>query len=461
MKKILEYIIIFISLVIILFMALVATAKIPRSAIEDNLKESIEFYKKHQGIYVIKKKAYYSYIHYFADTRKLNIIYCIDTEKPIESVLWSKFYQTIKRDTHADFIDLVKESKEPNTQYLRYWNGCMIFLRPMLTVFNMEQIYLINQIVVLALGVILLVILFKKSKKVALIFLASLILVSIWYAAMCIEYSAIFYIIFITSIIAIRIDDNKKNDTKDNVNRKLSRLFFITGIFTTFFDFLTTEILSLFIPLMLVLMIRKEENRIDDLKETFKLIIKWSILWLISYAAMWLAKWILASVVLHINAFEYVKDEFVQRVNGLQGLNNHKELYKHVIDRNLFSIPLIYFVSENFFRFEVKIAIILAVFFVLIFIDWKNLKNKSFLLIMILIGIMPYIRYLILANHSYRHIMFTFRDQIITIMALLYAIIECLNYKLLTKKISIPIIKKKLQLKKEDENDFSNNSGIQ
>jgi hypothetical protein len=137
-----------------------------------------------------------------------------------------------------------------------------------------------------------------------------------------------------------------------------------------------------------------------------------------------------------------VKDNFFLRINGLQGLSNHKELYKKVIGKNVFAIPLIDYIHTHFYKIELKIAIFSIIFSSILFIDWKKLKTKKYLLIIIIIGCIPYIRYLILANHSYRHAMFTFRDQIITIMALLYVMIESLNYKLILKKIKISEILK-------------------
>ena len=319
MKKILMYIIITISTIMALFIALVISSKIPHGAIKDNVKESVEFYKTKAGIYRIKNKKIYSYIHYFADIRKINIIYCLDSNKAIESSMWAKYYQNIKKDTNKDLIDLVENSREPNTQYLRYWNGIMIILRPLLIVFNMKQIYLINIILLTSLILILCIILLKLSKKIAVIFLLAIILVSSWYVPLCIEYSVTFYIMIITSILALKIDNN--NISLNRRNDNLQKLFLITGIVTTFFEFLTTELLTIFVPLILVLVLRKEKGQNDNLKTTLKFIMKSIVLWFIGYCGMWLAKWLFASLILNINAFEYVKDNFFLRINGLQGLN--------------------------------------------------------------------------------------------------------------------------------------------
>lgn len=437
MKKIIKYVIIFVCTLMILFSALVASSKIPHSAIEENLIKSADFYSNKSGLQRMKKNHVYAFIHYYADTRKLNIINYIDSEKPIESTLWSKYYQEIKADTNKDFINAVREGREPNTNYLRYWNGCMLFIRPLLTTFNIEQIYLINKILLSILSLALLVVLYKKSKKLMIIFIASLILTATWYASMCIEYSVMFYVTFIASIIAIKIDNNKKGKSEDTVNKKLFNLFLITGIMTTFFDFLTTELLTIFVPVIFVLLIRKEENRLRSIKDTQLFVIKSCVLWFAGYCGMWVAKWILSSLILHIDAMEYVKDDFVQRVNGLQGLGNHKILYSGVIGRNFFAIPVFDFLKRNINNWYIRIILIAFLFLFFISFNWKRLKKEKILWILIAIGIMPYIRYFILANHSYRHAMFTFREQIITIIVYLYLFIDCFTTKLLLKKVKI------------------------
>ena len=77
MKKILfnifKYIGIFILLVFIALMLLVITAMIPKARIENNMKESVQFYKDNQGI-AGKIGHEYAFRHYYADSILLNII---------------------------------------------------------------------------------------------------------------------------------------------------------------------------------------------------------------------------------------------------------------------------------------------------------------------------------------------------------------------------------------------------
>lgn len=427
MKKILEYLLVFIMTLIILFFGLALTAKIPKTKIEENLKKSASYLEKNSGFKRVQPGREYTYLHLYADSVILNIINCIDTNKPIESIMWANYYETIKMDINNDFIEVVQENKEPNQQYIRYWHGSMLILRPLLVFLSLEQIYKVNYISITVLALILLIIIWKRSKKLAIAYLLSMIMIAFPIVGMCLEYVWTFYIMLISSIIAINIKKEKN----------LYKLFLVTGMITCFLDFLTTEIITLFVPLILILGIKKEKNEIINFKDAVKVFFKSCVLWFIGYAGMWISKWILASLILNINAIDYVKDQALLRMNGLQGLNSAKEMYIGAITNNwhtLYPINIVKKTSELWWMLGG-----LVTFFILI-IDWKKIKNNKESLIMLIIAVMPYLRYLILANHSYRHSFFTFRSQMISIMALTYFILDnCRLKDKITKLANIQI----------------------
>lgn len=251
-KKVFSYILIFGITLTVLFSSLVLTSCIPRESIQKNLEESVGFFKQNHGIEELIKRREYSYLHYYADSIILNIIYCLDSNNPIEGVLLAKYYETVLADVNNDFIEVVEEQKEANQQYLRYWHGSMIYLRPLLTLLNIEQIYVLNAILLGGLAIALLIILLKKNKKLALVYTIAMIMIAFVFVPLCLEYIWTFYIMLIVSIIAIKME-KKKN---------LYILFLITGMITCFFDFLTTEIITLFVPILFVLTIRKQEKRL-------------------------------------------------------------------------------------------------------------------------------------------------------------------------------------------------------
>jgi len=274
------------------------------------------------------------------------------------------------------------------------------------------------------LAIALFVLLFRKSKGLAFVYLVSMIMIAFPIVSKCLEYTWMFYVMLIASIIAVCIE--KKGD------KSLSILFFITGMVTCFLDFLTTEIITLFVPMLLVLIIRKKEGRLTKFKEGFVFVIRTGVLWSIGYVGMWIAKWALSSIILGINAMDYVTEKAINRINGLQGLTSRSRMYKGAIINNLHALYPINIIKK---KVDLKLILISFAIFVAIFMDWKNIKKMWFPVLLLMIALTPYLRYLVLANHSYRHSIFTFRSQMITVIALGNVVLESLNYRLIFKEI--------------------------
>lgn len=82
---------------------------------------------------------------------------------------------------------------------------------------------------------------------------------------------------------------------------------------------------------------------------------------------------------------------------------------------------------------------ILAVLFLLfaIWFLYRKKKIEEVSKILLLIALIPYIRYLVMSNHSYSHYWFTFRAQISSVMALLLAVAVNLDKGLLKKEFKL------------------------
>lgn len=417
-KSIGKYILVFSITLIILFSSLTITSCIPKSMIEENIKESASFLKEYTGIKTLIKGHSCSVLHYYADSVLLNIIYCINSNNPIESTLWCYFYQFIKLDLNNDFVSLVENDKQPNEEYLRYWHGSMVIIRPLLTVFNLEQIYILNTILLFSLAIALFIMIFKRSVKLSVIYIISMVMIAFPIVPFCLEYTWTFYIMLITSIIALCIE--KKGDKSLNI------LFLLSGMITCFLDFLSTEIITLFVPLLLVLIIRKKENRLTSLKNALLLIFKAGFLWSIGYVGMWVSKWILATVILNINVMDFVWDHLKLRINEPSTIFIPSMLYTGSLIKNLSTLFPLYLIDKDLVSILVPTMLGLVI---LLFTDWKNIKRKWFPILLLIIALTPYLRYLILANHSFFHSFFTFRSQIISIIAIGWALTELLTFK--------------------------------
>ncbi len=446
MKEIIKYIIIFFVTLIILFGLLVITAKIPRELISDNIKESTSEFPTSSEIDKVVIKRDYTYRHIYADAILLNIIYCIDTSKPVQAVMEAKYYSELKeivnnfdqkeevsKSISYDFNELIDGKHEGNQQYIRYWHGSMSIIRPLLVFLNLKQIYILNFIIITVLTIILLIMLIKtKIKELVVAFIISLIMCFVITVPFCLEYTWTYMIMLIASILAITLERRGK---------KLNILFFVTGIITCYLDFLSTELLTFMVPILLILVIRYKQNRLTNFKEGFKFLVISTILWGIGYIGMWFAKWILASIILKINAFDYVIDNAIERINGGNtAIIRTDNIYIRAIVDNLLTLFPINIQKRVERLYFIPVIIII---FVLVFIKKKNWRELWFPALLLIIAITPYIRYLILADHSYRHYFFTFRLQMISIIALILAIVYSIDKNIANYNINLNIFKKK------------------
>ena len=432
LKEISKFVIIFILFALVGMTILTIVAKIPTSYVKDNLEGSVEFFKKNiNEITITKEGRFDTYKHPYADRVILSIIYCLDTDTPLNSILEAKFYNSFETDfSNGSYIDMVENNKTGNMEYIRYWHGSIAIIKPLLMFLNINQIYIFNAI---SLGMITLIMLemLRENKQYSIMIavIIALIGISAVYIPVSFEYVWTFYIMLITSIIAIKIENKKKYKNKNN---KLLMLFFIVGMTTCFFDFLTTEIITLLVPLIIVLSIRINNKGEWNFKEEVKFIVTAIILWLLGYSLMWIAKWVIAGLVLHIKPLKYVKDKAMIRINRNTKGIEYLKYGINAIRANLDILyPLILIQKNKIVSINTVINIILitvlGIVVSLLLLNIKNKKKLQYIILIIFLSIIPYGRYMILASHSYSHNFFTFRSQIATIMGLILIIINGIN----------------------------------
>ncbi|MCI8637393.1 MAG: hypothetical protein HFJ36_06165 [Clostridia bacterium] len=434
-KKTIKYILTYTITVTTLFLLLIGTAKIPREKIVEKIKETQECLNipnAHADKYIIAGKQYTT-THAYADIMLLNIIYYIDTNNVIPSVMEAKYYSTNK-DKHLeiDFSKIIEEGRQANVQYMRYWHGSMSIIRPLLMFFNLSQIYIINAIILTILAVTLLIMLIKTGiKELVIAYIIGLIMCTIIVVPFCLEYFWTFLIMFIVSIIGIILNKKEKN---------MNTLFLITGILTCYFDFLTTEIITFLIPIIIILTIRYKQNKTTNFKEGFKFFVISTLFWSLGYIGMWISKWVLASLILKVNAYDYVINDMKYRINGT-GHEQTRTLLKHIPNLPLKAIKIN---INTLFAFDIlkkydlnKVLPVCLIIAEIVFIRKKEIKKLWFSGLLLIIAIIPYIRYAVLSSHSFTHNYFTFRSQIVTIMAIILAIVYSVDKNILKKQIKM------------------------
>lgn len=176
--------------------------------------------------------------------------------------------------------------------YPRYWGGFVAVLRPVLCIFDYGEIRMLNILLQMFLVVVLAMQLYKRKGKVWCFWILSIYaLLTPYVLGLSLQNSCIFYISICGTIALLW-----KESFFEKENKYLY-LFFVLGILTAYFDFLTYPLLVWALPLTIWIVISNQKRLVDYLKE----ILLTGICWAFGYAGMWAGKWAIAGMVLHMN----------------------------------------------------------------------------------------------------------------------------------------------------------------
>ena len=422
--------------VLVLATLLILTAFIPKDSIRKNMLSSAEYLCEDEPFVYLDDKLYASKIDRYADAILLGIAWQYDSKEPARSVMISAFHHDEHGAENKALREAVLDGTEADQQYLRYWHGSIAVIRPLLTFLDLKQIYILNAVLLSLLLILLLFLLFRyKAYAPAIGLIAGLGMTVSWYVPCSLEYTWTFYIMLIMSIFCtLKMVKGKSTGgmaTEEKSTGGMVISFMICGMVTSFMDFLTTELLTLFVPLLIVLWFTL--NRSDEYlraekpdKKLFKRMISLVIGWGVGYVGMWVMKWIVASLILHENAFAYVKGHISERMGGDLNLGLWDYL-TGAVSRNLRSL-----LPYNAGGLGMAAGIMLVMVLLYFCIIYRKEKPRwKIILIYLLTGMVPVLRFLVMHNHSYLHAFFTFRVLIVSVLSAALAAGEIIDRGLL------------------------------
>lgn len=437
-KGLAKYIILFVILILIYWLTLFVTSLIPSSAIKENVTKSSETILElgkigEKKFYDLGYKIEGTFI--FTDALMVNTAYSIDSSNPIGSMLLARRSYIPGQTTtvYKESKDVISapmyryrggsfQTKElyglmhddGNTvgfEYPRYWHGYLVFLRPLLVLFDYNAISMITCVSFAILAIALSIILGKKVNIVTgFIFLASFILMNIYIVATCLNEITTYYVAVVVSIvIALAYKKLKKH---------MGIVFFIIGSFTSFVDLFTTPLMTLGIPL-LVYFLLKQKNEETNWKEQVLNLIKLSILWGIGYGLTWFTKWAIVDIVYQRGI---IKDAIEQILFRTVETNNDPLL----TDTEMQKQYIAYYLGDYL---DKALLAIVAVFFVVAIIKNRKKKiNVANIIPFIIIMLYPIIWYFAVKQHTLKHFFFAGRIVLLSIISFLIIISILLRY---------------------------------
>ncbi|RDY23285.1 hypothetical protein CHF27_009070 [Romboutsia maritimum] len=421
-KKSFNLFIIYVLLIATFLTTMSISYSIPNKRIRWHVGESLEQFQT-EGIYPrVLSTSVANQLDNFTDAWMLNLALAADNNSPIKSALENP-HTIVGRPGENDKIQNLEKSitmpgHTTKESYSRYWHGYLTILRPLLLFFSYSEIRFINTCVLFLLFMTVSYLLKKKlDLKIMLSFFLSMMLVMFSIVPLSLQFSSMFYVMFIAMITVLllyeKIDENKLS----------VYLFFIIGSVASFLDLLTVPLITLGIPLTTyILLIQKsKKNKLRSGMSNLLEIIKSSIIWALGYGIVWASKWVIASLVLKQNVIKDAISQILVRTSA----TGSKEV--------LTTMDVIKFNWELIFNdFTMKIFVVILVIWVVMMILFrKDIEMIIKCLPILLIGLMPFVWYAVLKNHSQLHCWFTYRNLSVTV----FSIISFMMYSIDEEKI--------------------------
>lgn len=412
---------VFLASIAALWAALTAAAAIPNGALHENMLQS--------AVYFMDKDAFLDSGQMklqqdnYADAILLNVTWNMGVGSPFTAALDTEYFDG--NDGVNDYgenwglYSTVAGMSEPNTDYTRYWHGSAAVIRPLLLLTDISGIKLLGVVTALVLLVGNAALLLKKKQFFAAgALLAAFMCVHFWNIRLSLEYQPA---ILVTLLVLPLFVLFYRNDSA------LSILAVLSGVTIAFFDFLTAETLTILIPLIVVFIMRKQDDVFPGLRDSFILTLKCGSAWLISYAGTFVAKWGLASAVTGENKFATALTSAEVRFVGEAETLSPAEQFFLAPAANLSTL----FGGAERVDWTALVSglIISALLLGAVFYLFRSRErfDRDFTLTMLILGALPFVRFFMLNNHSYLHEFFTYRalaSSILAVLAILWFSVE-------------------------------------
>ena len=418
MKDVRKYVATFLGLILFFIITLTNVAIIPTKLIKNKVKESAIILNKEEEYYVKQYPDRLMIYDNYTDAIMINNAYSMDLAEPLYSALIvrrnyipGETIEILPEETGTptrliyetdNLMDVVEGNRIIAKQYPRYWHGYLIFLKPLLIFFNYSQIRILQLILIIALTTILIYLIYKKIGIIqAIIFLLGFMIVDLQYIYMSLEYSIVFIVMLCVSIFMI-ISEKRIKDK--------GIIFFIAGMLTCFFDFLTAPTITLGIPLIIYFLLKQKEEKLT-IKEILKIFLVNCLKWSLGYALTWVTKFLLVDIIYH---------------KGLLATGFEQVAYRTLKKSTAFKVSYMNALKRNFRECSVWIFATFCIIQIIFYI-YKEIKNKGIkyrkikskttennrkkeiILPYVLIALIPLLWYFVLQEHSIRHGFFTYR----------------------------------------------------
>ena len=308
--------------------------------------------------------------------------------------------------------------------YSRYWHGYQSVLRPLLMLFDYRSIRLLNVGVLLAAIVAATGVMWVRvGLKSVLAFTISLAWAGVFIVPVSMQYMGVTVLAVLGVAVVLRRTD-AGGQLRDGVG-----VFLILGSTTAFIDLLTKPLLTLGLPLAVLLALRIQARAdAGPLGNELLLAVRLAAAWISGFAGTWIAKWLIASLVLRERAWLQAFESAAYWLEG-DGLGQSTGPLDALLRNVGMKLPLVGLGQAGGIHWPTTVAALIAAGLVAVVIGVLLLRHRRTdgrlrsLTPLLVLALVPYVWYVVMADHSTVHYWFTYRIQAITVYAAIFSLL--------------------------------------
>lgn len=421
---------VFAALLLCLYLLTVLLAAIPNQAIKKNMTASAMYELTVDRYEIPENGSFQMVADNYADQIWLNIAWQMGNGNSFVAALDTGYYDGGNFGVAAGLHQAVTRGKTANQSYTRYWHGSAAFLRLLHLWTDVQGIKTAGLVCLLILVFATVWMLFRQRHgTVALCLLASLLAVQIWQVRLSVEYLPSVLVCFGLCPAFLKLEKNG--------DFPLELLSVAAGVLTAFFDFLTVETVTVLAPLILVVAVRSMDGRLGRSRDTAMLLLRCLLCWALAYGGTFAVKWICASRIIGDNHISSAISSAGKRLDGTV-LVSGVETKPGVLLSIGANLSVLFGGTDRTSSGRILFGLFLfaSALCGLCYVCHTRKTVAGGTGFILILGALVFVRYGLLANHSYLHAFFTYRALLSTILAVLVALV--LNI--------CPVKKKGLQL---------------
>lgn len=302
-------------------------------------------------------------------------------------------------------LDAAEDRGYVRHQYGRYWHGYLVFLKPLLMFFNIDEIRQLNWICIMGSTMVIGILLYRRKKlKYLFPYLLAICFMNPGTIANSLQNSTIFHTASIGVIVLLLLYDRIK------FKEHIWLFFMILGMVTSYLDLLTYPVVALGFSLAFWLILYTDENTAGVRRaiRIFGRLMLHSAMWELGYVGMWGAKWVLASL---FTGQKYIADA----VNNISIRSGNVAFGEEFSLADLYT-KLWYYMSIS--KVWTLALIFVALCAVALCFSKKRWDEWPLTAAFLLISLYPLLWGMCTRNHTYIHDLFTHRNWGLTILGL-------------------------------------------